>query len=78
MALFDPSASGGIPAGLWLRNARDRLEAAGIESAALDARMLLLDGLGIPHSVFIADPNLALQGEEAEKTRSHARPAREP
>ncbi len=63
--LFDPTVSGGMPAGLWLRTACDRLMAAGIETAALDARMLLLDGLGIPHSVFIADPNLTLQEDEA-------------
>ena len=51
-------------AGAWLRTARDRLEAAGSASAALDARMLLLDGLSIPHSVIIADPELALSEEE--------------
>ncbi|MGI9371700.1 MAG: peptide chain release factor N(5)-glutamine methyltransferase [Hyphomicrobiales bacterium] len=53
-------------AGAWLRAARDRLEKAGSQSAALDARMLLLDGLNIPHSVIISDPELSLNVDECE------------
>ncbi|MGI9481477.1 MAG: peptide chain release factor N(5)-glutamine methyltransferase [Hyphomicrobiales bacterium] len=51
-------------AGSWLRAASDTLKAEGIETPALDARRLLLDGLKIPHSVIIADPELALNDDE--------------
>ena len=63
-ALFEPAPNPVTGAGAWLRSARDRLEAVGIETASLDARMLLLDGLKLPHSVIVADPNLALNPEE--------------
>ncbi len=58
--------SGPFPetAGAWLRAASDALAAAGKETPALDARMLLLDGLRIPHSVIIADPELVLTQQE--------------
>ncbi len=62
--MFEPAPNPATGAGAWLRSARDRLEAVGIESASLDARMLLLDGLKLPHSVIVADPNLALNPEE--------------
>ncbi len=67
-------------AGDWLRSARDRLEAVGIETASLDARMLLLDGLALPHSVIVAEPNLALQADELARleTMLSRRLAREP
>lgn len=79
-ALFEPPASAATGAGDWLRSARDRLEAVGIESASLDARMLLLDGLGLPHSVIVAEPNLALTPEELERLEAMLgrRLAREP
>ncbi|MEM8645735.1 MAG: peptide chain release factor N(5)-glutamine methyltransferase, partial [Pseudomonadota bacterium] len=62
--MFEPAPNPATGAGAWLRSARDRLEAVGIETASLDARMLLLDGLQLPHSVIVADPNLALNPEE--------------
>ena len=67
-------------AGDWLRSARDRLEAVGVETASLDARMLLLDGLALPHSVIVAEPNLALNDEEIERLEAMLarRLAREP
>ena len=79
-ALFEPPVSAATGAGDWLRSARDRLEEAGVESASLDARMLLLDGLGLPHSVIVAEPNLALTPEELEKLEAMLtrRLAREP
>ncbi len=63
-----------------MRSARDRLEAEGNETASLDARMLLLDGLALPHSVIVADPNLALNPEEIERLEAmlSRRLAREP
>ena len=54
-------------AGVWLRYARDRLSALGIETASLDARRILLDGLSIPHSVIIGEPELALTEDECAK-----------
>lgn len=80
MDLFRAPTGASVPAGQWLREARDQLAAAGIESAALDARMLLIDGLGIPHSVFIADPQLMLQPGELLQLEAmlHRRLQREP
>ena len=79
-ALFEPPGSAAAGAGGWLRSARDRLEAVGVERASLDARMLLLDGLGLPHSVIVAEPNLALTPEELERLEAMLarRLAREP
>ena len=81
-ALFEPPVhqGGGHGAGDWLRAARDKLEAAGVESASLDARMLLLDGLNIPHSVIVAEPNLQLNPEETDRLEAllARRLAREP
>lgn len=67
-------------AGAWLRAASDLLAAAGVATPALDARLLLLDGLEIPHSVIIADPELALTAEECTRLASliDRRAAREP
>jgi release factor glutamine methyltransferase len=67
-------------AGAWLRAAIDLLAAAGVATPALDARLLLLDGLEIPHSVIIADPELALTAEECTRLASliDRRAAREP
>lgn len=67
-------------AGAWLRAASDLLAAAGAATPALDARLLLLDGLEIPHSVIIADPELALTAEECTRLASliDRRAAREP
>lgn len=78
--MFDLPAGAPNGAGVWLRSARDRLDAEGIDSAALDARMLLLDGLGLPHSVIIAEPNLALNTEEIDRLEEMLlrRLAREP
>lgn len=80
MDLFDPRLTAATTAGQWLREARDQLEKAGVETAALDARLLLIDGLGIPHSVFISDPNLSLQPGEMLQLESmlHRRLQREP
>ncbi len=78
--MFEFPGSAATSAGAWLRSARDRLEAVGNETASLDARMLLLDGLGLPHSVIVADPNLALNPEEIEslEVMLSRRLAREP
>ena len=80
MDLFRPPTGASMPAGHWLREARDQLASVGIESAALDARMLLIDGLGIPHSVFIADPQLMLEPGELLKLEAmlHRRLQHEP
>lgn len=56
----------GMTAGVWLRETRDRLEAVGIDTASLDARLLLLDGLSIPHSVIVAEPQLQLSKQECQ------------
>ena len=78
--MFDLPVNPSTGAGDWLRSARDRLEAVGIDTASLDARMLLLDGLGLPHSVIVAEPNLALNDEELERLEAMLarRIAREP
>ena len=78
--MFDLPVNPATGAGDWLRSARDRLEAVGIDTASLDARMLLLDGLGLPHSVIVAEPNLALNDEELERLEAMLarRLAREP
>lgn len=78
--MFDLPLNPATGAGDWLRSARDRLEAVGIESASLDARMLLLDGLALPHSVIVAEPNLALNDQEIERLEAmlSRRLAREP
>lgn len=78
--MFDFPVNQTTGAGAWLRSARDRLEAEGINTASLDARMLLLDGLALPHSVIVADPNLALNPEEIEQLEAmlSRRLAREP
>ncbi len=63
-----------------MRSARDRLEAVGVGTASLDARMLLLDGLSLPHSVIVAEPNFAINDEELERLEAmlSRRLAREP
>ncbi|MCP5084062.1 MAG: peptide chain release factor N(5)-glutamine methyltransferase [Alphaproteobacteria bacterium] len=78
--MFDLPLNPATGAGDWLRSARDRLEAVGIETASLDARMLLLDGLALRHSVIVAEPNLALNDEEIERLEAmlSRRLAREP
>ena len=80
MALFEPPRGPATSAGLWLREARDQLANAGVDTAALDARMMLIDGLGIPHSVFIADPELTLEPGELLRLEAmlHRRLQREP
>ncbi len=48
-----------------LAGARQRLQAADIESAALDARLLLQDATGFTHEAIVADPDVGVSAVEA-------------
>jgi release factor glutamine methyltransferase len=50
-----------------MANLRSRLEAAGIASAALDARLMLMKATGISHEALIAAPDHPLDDHEARR-----------
>ncbi|HEU6440747.1 MAG TPA: protein-(glutamine-N5) methyltransferase, release factor-specific, partial [Microvirga sp.] len=50
-----------------LKDLRQSLTEAGFESAALDARLLLLSVLDVPASALITHPDVPLTAEEAER-----------
>ncbi|WP_134500120.1 peptide chain release factor N(5)-glutamine methyltransferase [Microvirga pakistanensis] len=56
-----------------LRDLRRTLSEAGFETAALDARLLLLSVLGIPATALITQPDVPLSAEEAERLEAAAR-----
>lgn len=49
-----------------LREAAGRLRAAGVDTAMLDARLLLLEVLGVSHAQLIADPGQPLSATQAQ------------
>ncbi len=55
--------------GTLLAEARAALEAAGIDTAALDARLLLEHGLGISRTALLTEPAAAVGAAEAEQVR---------
>ena len=68
------------PIGLLLRAARDRLQAAGCEQAALDARLLLQAAAGLSHGEIAAEPERLISEVAQERFESYVtrRGAREP
>ncbi|HHN67804.1 MAG TPA: peptide chain release factor N(5)-glutamine methyltransferase [Thermopetrobacter sp.] len=54
-------------AAMALREAAGRLRGAGIGTATLDARLLLLEALGVSHARLIADPGRPLNAEQARR-----------
>ncbi len=61
-----------------LRKARGELEAAGIETAGLDARLLLQAAAGISHEDIVADPHKAIADTSVFETYVARRKAFEP
>ncbi len=56
-----------------LKNLRQTLTEAGFETAALDARLLLLSALNVPATELITNPEIALTTEEAMRLAGYAR-----
>lgn len=60
-------------AGRLLAAARGRLKAAGIATAALDARLLLQHAAGLSHAQLVADPDLTVEERAAARFESFIR-----
>lgn len=58
-----------VPLGRLVREARDRLAAGGIDTAALDARLLISAAAGLEPSQAVLEPDLVLEAEAVAAAR---------
>lgn len=63
--MADRSTGENVSIAAHAKAVRHRLEAAGVPSAQLDARLLVCAAAGLTHEQFIADPGRALDAREA-------------